>query len=118
MVSNLNEAVPQVSTADQAFEELGGNHIDIGDGHFAFHAPHDSRVGRRESRATRSPASQIIGQLGNSGNTSEAHIHFDVSRGPIPLSSDNAPYEIDRFTLAGSMDDDRDQDADRLAPTS
>jgi murein DD-endopeptidase MepM/ murein hydrolase activator NlpD len=44
---------------------------------------------------------QIIGRLGNSGNTSEAHLHFHVSSGPVPLCSDNVPYEIDRFALAG-----------------
>lgn len=107
VVSELNEAVPQVITADQAFEELGGNHIiiDIGDGHFAFYAHMTPRsasvkVGDKVTRG------QVIGRLGNSGNTTEAHLHFHVSRGPVPLSSDNVPYEIDRFALAGSMDDD------------
>ncbi len=107
VVSDLNEAVPQVITANQAFDELGGNHIiiDIGDGHFAFYAhmiPGSAsvKVGDKVTRG------QVIGRLGNSGNTSEAHLHFHVSRGPVPLSSDNVPYEIDRFALAGSMDGD------------
>jgi Peptidase family M23 len=107
VVSNLKEAVPQVMTANQAFEELGGNHIiiDIGGGHFAFYAhmiPGSAsvKVGDKVTRG------QTIGRLGNSGNTSEAHLHFHVSSGPVPLSSDNVPYEIDRFTLAGSIDGD------------
>lgn len=47
---------------------------------------------------------QVIGRPGNSGNTTEAHLHFHVARGPVPLSSDNVPYEIDRFTFVGSID--------------
>lgn len=107
VVSGLDEAVPQVVTPDQAFEELGGNHIiiDIGDGHFAFYAhmtPGSAsvKVGDKVTRG------QVIGRLGNSGNTTEAHLHFHMSRGPVPLSSNNVPYVIDRFWLAATMDDD------------
>ena len=81
-VTDLNEAVPQVITANQAFDELGGNHIiiDIGDGHFAFYAhmiPGSAsvKVGDKVTRG------QVIGRLGNSGNTSEAHLHFHVIPG-------------------------------------
>jgi|GEM_PF-4172149 len=28
-------------------------------------------------------------------------------RAPVPLSSDNVPFEIDRFTLVGGLDDAR-----------
>ena len=108
VVSDLKEATPQVITPDQAFEELGGNHviIDIGGGNFAFYAhmkPGSAtvKVGDKVARG------DVIGRLGNSGNTSEAHLHFHVSKGPVPLSSDNVPYEIDRFAIAGSLDGDR-----------
>ena len=47
---------------------------------------------------------QVIGRLGNSGNTTEAHLHLHVSRAPLPLSGDNVPYVIDRFVLEGSVD--------------
>ncbi|HYO03405.1 MAG TPA: M23 family metallopeptidase [Mycobacterium sp.] len=107
VVSDEREATPQVVTPDQAFEQLGGNRIiiDVGDGNFAFYAhmiPGSAsvKVGDKVTRG------QVIGRLGNSGNTTEAHLHFHVSRGPVPLSSDNVPYEIDRFALAGSIDGD------------
>ncbi len=107
VVSDEREATPQVVTPDQAFEQLGGNLIiiDIGDGNFAFYAhmiPGSAsvKVGDKVTRG------QVIGRLGNSGNTTEAHLHFHVSRGPVPLSSDNVPYEIDRFTVVGSIDGD------------
>jgi murein DD-endopeptidase MepM/ murein hydrolase activator NlpD len=108
VVSDNKEATPQVITPDQAFEELGGNYviIDIGDGNFAFYAhmiPGSAsvKVGDKVTRG------QVIGRLGNSGNTSEAHLHFHVMRAPVPLSSDNVPFEIDRFTFVGTLDGER-----------
>lgn len=108
VVSDNEEATPQVITPDQSFEELGGNYviIDIGDGNFAFYAhmvPGSAsvKVGDKVTRG------QVIGRLGNSGNTTEAHLHFHVMRAPVPLSSDNVPFEIDRFTFAGRLDGDR-----------
>ncbi|WP_319449573.1 MULTISPECIES: M23 family metallopeptidase [unclassified Mycobacterium] len=108
VVSDNKEATPQVITPDQSFEELGGNYviIDIGDGNFAFYAhmiPGSAsvKVGDKVTRG------QVIGRLGNSGNTSEAHLHFHVMRAPVPLSSDNVPFEIDRFTFVGTFNDDR-----------
>jgi murein DD-endopeptidase MepM/ murein hydrolase activator NlpD len=104
VVSDNKEATPQVITPDQSFEELGGNYviIDIGDGNFAFYAhmlPGSAsvKVGDKVTRG------QVIGRLGNSGNTTEAHLHFHVMRAPVPLSSDNVPFEIDRFTFVGTL---------------
>jgi murein DD-endopeptidase MepM/ murein hydrolase activator NlpD len=108
VVSDNKEATPQVITPDQSFEELGGNYviIDIGDGNFAFYAhmlPGSAsvKVGDKVTRG------QVIGRLGNSGNTTEAHLHFHVMRAPVPLSADNVPFEIDRFVFAGSLDGER-----------
>ena len=44
---------------------------------------------------------QEIGQVGNSGNTSQAHLHFQLQRGPLPLTADQVAWEIDKFTLTG-----------------
>jgi murein DD-endopeptidase MepM/ murein hydrolase activator NlpD len=81
VVSANKEATPRVITPNQAFEELGGNYaiIDIGDRNFAFYAhmlPGSAsvKVGDKVTRG------QVIGHLGNSGNTTEAHLHFHVMR--------------------------------------
>jgi murein DD-endopeptidase MepM/ murein hydrolase activator NlpD len=44
---------------------------------------------------------QEIGQVGNSGNTSGPHLHFQLQRGPLPLTADQVAWEIDNFTLTG-----------------
>ena len=48
---------------------------------------------------------QVIAQLGNSGNSSEPHLHFQLSRTPSVFSSDTVPYVFDQFTLLGTVDE-------------
>lgn len=105
VVSDRPEEVPQQVPADLTLEQLGGNRviIDIGDGNFAFYA-HMIPASASVKVGDRVTQGQVIGRLGNSGNTSEPHLHFHVTRAPLPLSSDNVPYEIDRFTFVGSTD--------------
>jgi hypothetical protein len=47
---------------------------------------------------------QEIARLGNSGNSSAAHLHFQLSRTPLIFSSDSVPYVLEEFTVVGSLD--------------
>jgi hypothetical protein len=47
---------------------------------------------------------QLLGKLGNSGNSSGPHLHFGLSTGPEALTSDSLPFVFDRYTWAGSVD--------------
>ena len=47
---------------------------------------------------------QEIARLGNSGNSSAAHLHFQLSRTPLIFSSESVPYVFDEFTVVGSLD--------------
>jgi hypothetical protein len=42
---------------------------------------------------------QVIGLVGNTGNSVAPHLHFHVMDGPSPLASNGLPYEIDSFTI-------------------
>jgi Peptidase family M23 len=44
---------------------------------------------------------QVIGRLGNSGNTSAPHLHFGIQDGPDILTSNSLPFEVDRYRLLG-----------------
>jgi len=44
---------------------------------------------------------QVIGLVGNSGNSIAPHLHFQVTAGPSSLTSDGLPYEIDKFQVIG-----------------
>lgn len=46
---------------------------------------------------------QVIGVVGNSGNTTEPHLHIQVYRGETPLSGDNVPFVIEGFDYLGQL---------------
>ncbi len=46
---------------------------------------------------------QLLGLLGNSGNTDAPHLHFHVLRGMAPLAGDGVPYVFDSFVLKGTV---------------
>ena len=77
-------------------ETVGGNHIvlDIGGGRYAFYAhlqPGSLKV-KVGDRVTRG---QVIGLVGNAGNSTEPHLHFHISDGVSPLGSEGLPYMLD-----------------------
>jgi murein DD-endopeptidase MepM/ murein hydrolase activator NlpD len=104
VVSETADSTPQVAPTDLRFEQLGGSYVilDIGGGNFVYYAhliqgSATVQVGDRVSRG------QVIARLGNSGNSTEAHLHLHVTRAGLPLTADNVPYVFDRFTFVGSM---------------
>lgn len=83
-------------------ETVGGNHVivDIGGGRYAFYAhlqPGSLRV-RLNDRVRKG---QVVGLVGNSGNSTEPHLHFHISDGASPLGSEGIPYGFDSFEIVG-----------------
>jgi murein DD-endopeptidase MepM/ murein hydrolase activator NlpD len=81
---------------------VGGNHIvvDMGAGHFAFFA-HLQPGSQRVKRGDRVKSGQIIALLGNSGNSTEPHLHFHMSDGVSPLGAEGIPYAVPAFEVVG-----------------
>jgi murein DD-endopeptidase MepM/ murein hydrolase activator NlpD len=101
---SIPENVPGVNSraVPITLETVGGNHviINIGGGYYAFYAhlkPGSIRV-REGQRVKRG---DIIGLVGNSGNSTEPHLHFHISDGDSPLGSEGVPYRLDSFELVG-----------------
>jgi murein DD-endopeptidase len=83
-------------------ETVGGNHviIDIGGGYYAFYA-HLKPGSLRVKLGDRVRRGQVIGLVGNTGNSTEPHLHFHISDASSPLGSEGVPYAYEAFTLVG-----------------
>src|SRR5207237_10223561 len=47
---------------------------------------------------------QLVGRLGNSGNSTDPHLHFQLSDGPDVLTANSLPFVFDRYTLVSTVD--------------
>jgi Peptidase family M23 len=74
--------------------------LKLRDGRFAAYG-HLQTGSVRVRRGERVRRGQVIGRVGNSGQSGGAHLHFQLSDGPDPISSDGIPYVFRRFSLAG-----------------
>jgi hypothetical protein len=79
-----------------------GNHviIKLAPGIFAAYA-HLKLGSVRVHAGERVRTGQILGQLGNSGNTTGPHLHFQLMTRPAVLDSDGLPFVLTRFRLVG-----------------
>ncbi len=82
------------------YETLAGNYIieDLGDGHFAAYA--HLRPGTLKVKVGDTVhAGDVLAHLGNTGNSSEPHLHFQVCDAPSFPASEGLPFAIDKFAL-------------------
>ncbi|MFH9757033.1 M23 family metallopeptidase [Streptomyces griseus] len=70
-----------------------GNHVilDLGDSTYAVYA-HLQRGSLQVRPGDRVRAGQRLGRVGNSGNTTEPHLHFHLMDGPDPDSARGVPF--------------------------
>lgn len=100
VVNNLPEQVPGSNPTGLPLDQYTGNHIvqDIGGGNFALYA--HLRLGSvRVKVGDKLSAAETIASLGNSGNTSAPHLHFQLMSTPDPLRSNGLPFVFNRFRL-------------------
>ncbi|MGB2590286.1 MAG: M23 family metallopeptidase [Candidatus Acidiferrum sp.] len=83
-------------------ETVGGNHviIDIGNGNYAFYA-HLQPGSLRVKLGDKVHRGQVVGLVGNTGNSTEPHLHFHIENGNSPLGAEGLPYSLPSFEVVG-----------------
>jgi hypothetical protein len=104
VVDGLPEQVPGTNPTGLPLDQYGGNHVvqDIGDGNYAFYA-HLKTGTVKVKVGDQLTTGQVLGNLGNTGNSDAPHLHFHVMSTPDPLRSNGLPFVFKDFTLDGRL---------------
>jgi murein DD-endopeptidase MepM/ murein hydrolase activator NlpD len=96
---NVPLSVPPIT-----LENIGGNYVvvDLGAGRYAFYG-HLVRgsVAVREGEFVF--YGQRLGLMGNSGNSTAPHLHFQVSDRPFPVDANALPFVFERQVYEGQL---------------
>jgi murein DD-endopeptidase MepM/ murein hydrolase activator NlpD len=110
VVDNLPDQVPGQLPPGISAADAAGNHVivDIGRGRFTLYAhliPGSAAV--TEGQVVQQ--GDLLGRLGNSGNTDAPHLHFQVMNRPSALDANGLPFVFRRMELRGRFAGTLDQ---------
>jgi len=105
VVDGLPDQKPGELPANSTLPEADGNNavINLGGGLYVLYA-HLQEGSLKIKKGDKIKQGDVIGLVGNSGNTSAPHLHFHVMDGPSPLTSEGVPYVINNFTITGTIE--------------
>jgi hypothetical protein len=103
-VTEIKDGIPENIPGENSravpitLETVGGNHVilDIGHGRYAFYA-HLQPGSLKVKLGDHVKRGQVLGLVGNSGNSTEPHLHFHLSDANSPLGSEGVPYALESF---------------------
>jgi hypothetical protein len=106
VLDGIPENVPHSGKVaiDVNFANAAGNHVvvDIGYGLYALYA--HMRPGTLKVKAGDIvKAGDLLGHVGNSGNSTEPHLHFHIDDQPSFLAGQGMPYEFDHFDASDTQ---------------
>ena len=108
IVTEVRDGIPENVPGENSravamtLETIGGNHVilDIGGGHYAFYA-HMQPGSLRVKLGDRVRRGQVLGLVGNTGNSTEPHLHFHIANANSPLAAEGLPYSMPSFEVIG-----------------
>lgn len=108
---DLPDEVPGKSPTGLTLDQYGGNHVvaKISEGVYVFYAHLKPGSVKVKVGDTLTPG-QVIGNLGNSGNSDAPHLHFHAMNGPDPLRASGIPFEFTGFTVAHRLQSEEQLD--------
>jgi Peptidase family M23 len=102
VTDGLPEQIPGKYPVNISLDQADGNSVilDLGEQGYAMYAHMQPgtikvRVGQRVA------AGQVIGLVGNSGNSVAPHLHFQVMDRPSSLAANGLPYEMKGYQITG-----------------
>jgi hypothetical protein len=105
VIDGQPEQTPGSYPSNIALDAADGNSIilDLGEKRFALYA-HLQPGSIKVHRGEKVRRGQVIGLVGDTGNSIVPHLHFQVTDGPSSLASNGLPYEISDFEVTGKSD--------------
>jgi murein DD-endopeptidase MepM/ murein hydrolase activator NlpD len=92
---------------------LYGNFVVLETGGVFVHYAHLQQGSVRVTPGQRVRRGDVVGRVGNSGNTTGPHLHLHVSDGPTFEASDGLPYVFRELVVLGDSSADRALDPER-----
>lgn len=104
IVTETKDGIPQNSPGANSravpitMETIGGNHVivDIGENRFALYG-HLQPGSLRVKVGDKVRRGDVLGLVGNSGNSTEPHLHFHICNANSPLGCEGLPYAFASF---------------------
>ena len=104
VVTEIKDGIPQNAPGANSravpitLETIGGNHVivDVGEGRFALYS-HMQPGSLRVKVGDKVKRGDVLGLVGNSGNSTEPHLHFHICNANSPLGCEGLPYAFTSF---------------------
>ena len=102
VVDGIADNVPHAPLPRFTLQTLAGNYVIVrlAPARYAAYA-HLERGSVRVRLHQRVAAGQILGLLGNSGQSTAPHLHFQIADGPSILGAEGVPYTFERYDFLG-----------------
>lgn len=102
VIDGLPEQTPGKFPTNIPLDEADGNSVilDLGQQRYAMYA-HMKTGSIKVHKGEQVKVGQVIGLVGNTGNSVAPHLHFQVTAGPSSLASNGLPYAIRSFDVVG-----------------
>jgi hypothetical protein len=107
---DLPNEPPGIAPTNLTVPEIAGNHVllDLGNGHYAMYA-HLAPQSLTVHVGDHVKVGDKLGLLGNSGNTTGPHLHFQISDRPSTLDVTSLPFAFKSMMLEGRISQNLDQ---------
>jgi hypothetical protein len=102
VIDGLPEQTPGEYPVNIPLDQADGNSVclDLGQQNYATYA-HLQPGSIKVHKGDKVKLGQVLGLVGNTGNSVAPHLHFQVTDRPSPLASNGLPYTIRDFQITG-----------------